>query len=72
MKSLVLAYIVVPAVAAAAGFTAAQKATETAPSSYLNAVVVSTDVGPLVFKPRETPATPMSILRCMLSMTSPK
>jgi hypothetical protein len=45
MKSLVLAYIVVPAVAAAAGFTAAQKATETAPSSYLNAVVVSTDVG---------------------------
>jgi hypothetical protein len=45
MKSLLLAYTIVPAVAAAAGFTAAQKMTENAPSSYLNAVVVSTDVG---------------------------
>ena len=44
MKSLVLAYIVVPTVAAATGFTAAQKMTDPAPSTYLNAVVVSTDV----------------------------
>ena len=46
MKSLVLAYMIVPAVAAATGFTAAQKMTDPAPpSTYLNAVVVSTDVG---------------------------
>jgi hypothetical protein len=45
MKSLVLAYMIVFTVAALSGFAAAQKTTEPAPSTYLNAVVVSTDVG---------------------------
>ena len=45
MKSLVLAYPIVSVAAALAGYTAAQKTTGPATSSYLNAVVVSTDVG---------------------------
>jgi hypothetical protein len=45
MKGLVLAHMIVFVVAAVAGFAAAQKVTEPAPSSYLNAVVVSADVG---------------------------
>ena len=48
MKSLVLAYmsyVIIFTAAAAGGFAAAQKMAEPAPSSYLNAVVVSTDVG---------------------------
>jgi hypothetical protein len=46
MKTLVLAYMIVPAVAAVTGFQAAQKMADTAaPATYLNAVVVSADVG---------------------------
>ena len=45
MKGLVLAYVMVFAVAAFAGFAAAQKMTAPPAPSYLNAVVVSTDVG---------------------------